>query len=85
VDPIINPEELAAIIGAFGLLILLGLVVVIVVAHFIGKAAARKERSYGSFFALSILLSPLITALVVAALPFSSQDPNKPKHRESKS
>lgn len=79
--PFINPEEILAIVGALAVLILLGLVAVVIAAHFIGKAAQRKERSYGSFFALSILLSPLITALVVAALPFTADDSRNPRNR----
>lgn len=80
-EQIINSEEVIAVIGAFGVLLLLALVAVVVAAHFIGKAAARKERSYGSFFALSILLSPLITALVVAALPFTAYDAKNPRNQ----
>lgn len=79
-----NPdvEALVAVIASFGILLVLGLIAVIVASHFIAKAAQRKERSYGSFFALSILLSPLITALVVAALPFTASDPNHPKNKK---
>ena len=77
----IPTEAVLAIIGAFGFLILLVLAAVVVVSHFIGKAAERKHRSYGAFFVLSILLSPLITALVVAALPFDANDPRHPKNK----
>ena len=75
-------EVLAAVIASLGILLLIGLVAVIVLSHFIAKAAQRKERSYGSFFVLSIFLSPLITALVVAALPFAASDPNHPKNKK---
>ena len=82
-DPMMpDVEALVAVIASFGVLLLLGLIAVIVASHFIAKAAQRKERSYGSFFALSILLSPLITALVVAALPFTASDANHPKNKK---
>lgn len=82
-DPMLpDTEALLALIASFGILLVLGLVAVIVASHFIAKAAQRKERSYGSFFVLSILLSPLITALVVAALPFSANDPNHPRNKK---
>jgi hypothetical protein len=77
-----NGEALVAIIASFGILLLLGLVAVVVISHFIAKAAQRKERHYLSFFVLSILLSPLITGLVVAALPFTASDPNHPKNKK---
>lgn len=77
-----DTDAILAIIGAFGFLILLVLVAVIVISHFIGKAAERKHRNYVSFFVLSILLSPLITALVVAALPFDNSDPRHPKNKQ---
>lgn len=76
-----STEAILAIIATFGVLILVGLAVIIYVSHLIGKAAERKHRSYGSFFALSLLLSPLITALVVAALPFDDEDPRNPKNK----
>lgn len=72
-------EALLGLIAAFGVFFLLIIAVSVLIGHFIGKAAARKNRSYGAFFALSILLSPLITGLVVAALPFDESDPNHPK------
>lgn len=73
---------LLAIIASFGIILLIGLVTVVVISHFIAKAAVRKERNYLSFFVLSILLSPLITGLVVAALPFTANDPNHPKNKK---
>lgn len=76
-----SPEAALAVIATFGVFILLALLAAVVVGHFIGKAAERKDRSYAAFFVLSILLSPLITALVVAALPFNSDDPNHPRNK----
>jgi hypothetical protein len=77
-----SADALLALLAGFGILLVLILVVVIVVAHLIGKAAVKKNRSYGSFFALSLLLSPLITGLVVAALPFEDDDPRHPKNKK---
>lgn len=37
-------------------------------ALFIGKAAAKKGRSFYSFYFLSLLISPIITALIVATI-----------------
>jgi len=59
-------------------LILLGLgliALVIFIADRIARAARRKGRSYASFFWLSLLWSPLVVGLVVAALPFLPNDP----------
>jgi hypothetical protein len=47
----------------------------------VATAARRKDRSFGSFFWLSLLLGVLIPALVVAALPFRDDDPKKPSNR----
>ena len=38
------------------------------VALFIGRAAMKKGRSFYSFYFLSLLLSPIITALIVATI-----------------
>jgi len=48
------------------------------VAHLIGKSARVKNRSYRSFFWLSLAFSPLLTALVVATLPFNNYDKRSP-------
>jgi hypothetical protein len=40
-----------------------------------------KNRSYASFFWLSILTSPLLTGLIVAILPFNADDPRHPKNK----
>ena len=53
-------------------------------AILIGIAAARKHRSFASFFVLTILLTPLITGLVVAALPFRDDDPRRPGLRRDR-
>ena len=46
----------------------------------VGKAAERKNRNRRSFFWLSLVFSPLLTALIVATLPFSDLDPKNPKN-----
>lgn len=53
----------------------------IIVALLVAGAARRKERSFGSFFWLSLLMGALIPALVVAALPFPADDPRHPRNR----
>jgi hypothetical protein len=47
----------------------------------VASAARRKDRSFGAFFWLSLLLGVLIPALVVAALPFRDDDPRKPSNK----
>jgi len=39
-----------------------------IVSILIGKAAARKGRSFAAFFWLSVVLSPIIIGLVIAAM-----------------
>ncbi|MDF9809333.1 hypothetical protein M2116_000270 [Aurantimicrobium minutum] len=43
----------------------------------VGRAAERKLRNRKSFFWLSLVFSPLITALIVAALPFPDSETRK--------
>lgn len=48
------------------------------------SAAFRKNRSYNSFFWVSLLIGPLLPALIIAVLPFDSSDPKSPQYiRES--
>jgi hypothetical protein len=47
--------------------------------HLVAKAARMKNRSYGSFYWLGLVFNPAITALIIAALPFNSNDPRSPK------
>ena len=54
---------------------------VAICGHFVGRAARMKNRSYFSFFWLTILLSPIVTGLIVAVLPFNSDDPRHPKNK----
>jgi hypothetical protein len=67
------------------LLSLLAYAIVIVIDVFVSLlvagAARRKDRSFGSFFWLSLLSGVLIPALVVAALPFREDDPRKPSNK----
>lgn len=55
--------------------ILLGLTLIawLVVAYFVGRAAERKERSFGAFVLIALLVSPALGAVIVAALPPSSE------------
>lgn len=77
----VNVEAILAGIAAFSVLIAIGTAAYIVAAHAVAKAASKKDRNYWSFFILGLLLSPLTTALVVAAIPFRDDDPRNPRNR----
>jgi hypothetical protein len=68
------------VIGSI-LVVLVALAVVLIAAHFVARAARMKNRSYASFFWLSLLTSPIITGFVVAVLPFNVDDPRHPKNK----
>ena len=53
-------------------------------AVLVGIAAQRKDRSFFSFFVLTILLTPVITGLVVAAIPFRDDDPRHPNAKRTR-
>ncbi|MEV8253044.1 hypothetical protein AB0O95_03665 [Rhodoglobus sp. NPDC076762] len=53
----------------------------LVISFLVASAAKRKDRSFGAFFWLSFALGFLIPALVVAALPFRDDDPNRPSNK----
>jgi MFS family permease len=59
---------LAILIGA-----IVGLIIWIVLCYFIGRAAERKNRSYASFFLIAFFVSPILAAVIVAALPPSRE------------
>ena len=65
----------------FILVTLISIAVWVLIAHFVARAARMKNRSYASFFWLSILSSPIITGLIVATLPFNSDDPRHPRNK----
>lgn len=46
----------------------------------VGQAAFKKNRGFWAFFWFSIFLSPVLMALIVAILPFSSADPRNPEN-----
>ncbi len=73
--------SIALIIIVFVLMTLISLAIVVVASHFVARAARMKNRSYASFFWLSILFSPLTTGLIVAILPFNLDDPRHPKNK----
>ncbi|GHD80500.1 hypothetical protein CLV85_0613 [Salinibacterium amurskyense] len=63
-------------------LVLGGLVLVnVLVSLLVAMAAKRKDRAFGSFFWLSFAMGFLIPALVVAALPFREDDPDRPSNK----
>jgi hypothetical protein len=59
------------------------LLIDIVIALLVGGAARRKDRSFASFFWLTLLITPLITGLVVAALPFRADDQRSPGYKRA--
>lgn len=67
-----------AVFGAAGTLFVVSLVLGIyaLIGGFVGKAARRKGRSFHAFFWLSLLVNPLIMAIVVAAI--SPATPSNP-------
>jgi hypothetical protein len=76
---------LALMVIGFVLALLVGLAILIIAAHFVARAARMKNRSYASFFWLSILTSPILTGFVVAVLPFNIDDPRHPKNKAANS
>jgi hypothetical protein len=59
-----SDTNLAILAGA-----IVGLVIWILVSYFVGRAADRKHRSFMSFFLISFFVSPIVGAVIVAALP----------------
>lgn len=53
----------------------------IISAPFVAKAARRKNRSFSSFFALTLVIGPVVTGLAVATLPFSETDEKAPQNK----
>ncbi|MBH0116517.1 hypothetical protein I6E52_06615 [Salinibacterium sp. NG253] len=53
----------------------------LVISFLVAGSAKRKDRSFGSFFWLSFAMGFLLPALVVAALPFRDDDPNRPSNK----
>jgi hypothetical protein len=58
-----------AVVVIVGLLIIAWLVV----SYFVGRAAEKKNRSFASFFLIALLVSPILGAIIVAALPPSGE------------
>jgi ABC-type molybdate transport system permease subunit len=59
------------------------IIVHVICAPFIAKAARRKNRSFGSFLFLALVLGPVITGLEVSKLPFSDEDPAAPQNQDA--
>jgi predicted MFS family arabinose efflux permease len=57
----------------------------VVSAPFIAYLARLKNRSFRSFFVLTLVLGPITMGLIVAILPFSEDDPRNPKNRSKAS
>ena|ERR1019366_6514395 len=50
-----------------------GLIIWILVSYFVARAADRKNRSFTSFFFIAFFVSPIVGAVIVAALPPSPE------------
>jgi len=62
------------------LLLAVGFLLNLLIAFLVGNAARNKDRSFASFFWLSFVMGFFIPALVVAALPFRTDDPRRPEN-----
>ena len=74
-------QLIQAILTTYLIFVVVLIVILFVVAHFIAKAARMKNRSYGSFYWISLLAGPLIAGIIVATLPFNLDDPRHPKNK----
>ena len=73
-----SPDQIFGLL--FGISFLVAIILTwISVSQKIGQAAFRKGRSYKSFFWLSLLVSPILMGIILAALPFDPQDPRSPQ------
>jgi hypothetical protein len=63
-----SDTRLAILAGA-----IVGLIIWILISYFVGRAADHKNRSFTSFFLIAFFISPIISAVIVAALPPSTQ------------
>lgn len=69
------------IMTAYLIVLLIAIVLIFVFAHLVAKAARMKNRSYASFYWISLAVGPLIPAIIVATLPFNLDDPRHPRNR----
>jgi hypothetical protein len=63
-----SDTRLAILAGA-----IVGLIIWILISYFVGRAADHKNRSFTSFFLIAFFVSPIIGAVIVAALPPSTE------------
>jgi len=72
-------ENYIALAGFWFFVLLVGLLAVdFTLIHLVAKAARMKNRSYQSFWWLSLFLGPWLMALIVAVLPFNEYDSRSP-------
>lgn len=70
---------LAATAGWVAFLLYFGAITInLVLINVAAKAARRKNRSYGAFWWLGLTLTPVVTFIIVALLPFNEYDPRAP-------
>lgn len=75
--------DLEQIANTYAVWVSVLIVVHVICAPFIAKAARRKNRSFASFLIVALILGPVITGLAVAKLPFSDEDPKAPQNQEA--
>ena len=73
--------DIQSLLITYLVLVLVILVALVIVSHLVAKAARMKNRSYGSFFWMCLLIGPLIPAIIVATLPFNLDDPRHPRNK----
>ena len=66
-----NPTILLGVIAV-------GLILRFIISFSIADAASRKNRSFKSFFWLTLLFDWTVMALIVAIIPFHEKDPRRP-------
>lgn len=71
------------LLTAYLIVVVIAFVLLFVFAHLVAKAARMKNRSYASFYWISLAIGPLIPAIIVATLPFNLDDPRHPRNRYS--
>ena len=72
-------QYLAATASFVVFLFYFGLLVInLALINVAARAARRKNRSYGAFWWLGLLLTPVATFAIVALLPFNEYDPRSP-------
>jgi hypothetical protein len=59
-------------------IVIASLILRFVIAFAIANSASKKNRSFSSFFWLTMIFDWTIMALIVAIIPFNEKDPRRP-------